>query len=218
MVTNITTFFGRRVAPAVGLLLVLATSAALAQDAALTLETAVRMALARNERALAADAEVKAAEARVMRARSFFMPSLTATGTYTRRPFEVSRKVGDTNIVIQSYNAIAGVAQVNLTLFDSDSIPTLRQATASRSAQRFASAESRRQLSFEVSDAFLATLGTDQVLEASKNRFAYAGQSLEAAKARYAAGLVSVNDVTRAELEYATAEMGVILAFGNFVL
>jgi outer membrane protein TolC len=206
---------GRPAAAVVGVLLALAPSMARAEDASLTLETAVRLALTRNERALAADAEVKAAEARVTRARSFFMPTLTTTGTYTRRPFEVSRKVGDTNIVIQSYNAIAAVAQVNMTLFDAKSLPGLLQANSERDAQRFASAESRRQLSFEVSNAFLASLGTDQVLEASRNRFEYARQSLEAAKARYAAGLVSVNDVTRAELEYATAEMGVIQVKGQ---
>lgn len=206
---------GRPAAAFIGVLLALSPSMARAEDASLTLETAVRLALTRNERALAADAEVKAAEARVTRARSFFMPTLTTTGTYTRRPFEVSRKVGDTNIVIQSYNAIAAVAQVNMTLFDAKSLPGLLQANSERDAQRFASAESRRQLSFEVSNAFLASLGTDQVLEASRNRFEYARQSLEAAKARYAAGLVSVNDVTRAELEYATAEMGVIQVKGQ---
>jgi outer membrane protein TolC len=43
---------------------------------------------------------------------------------------------------------------------------------------------------------------------AAGRRLDYAGKTLEAARARYAAGLVSVNDVTRAELEYATAEMG----------
>ncbi len=206
---------GRPAAAVVGVLLALAPSMARAEDTGLTLEMAVRLALTRNERALAADAEVKAAEARVTRARAFFMPTLTTTGTYTRRPFEVSRKVGDTNIVIQSYNALAAVAQVNMTLFDAKSIPGLLQANSERDAQRFASAESCRQLSFEVSNAFLASLGTDQVLEASRNRFAYARQSLEAAKARYAAGLVSVNDVTRAELEYATAEMGVIQVKGQ---
>lgn len=205
----------RPAAAALGALLTLAAPMARAEDTGLTLETAVRLALTRNERSLAADAEVRAAEARVTRARSYFLPTLNTTGTYTRRPFEVSRKVGDTDIVIQSYNALAGVAQVNLTLFDARSVPALLQATAARSAQRFASAETRRQLSFEVSNAFLATLGTDQVLEASRDRFAYARQSLEAAKARYAAGLVSVNDVTRAELEYATAEMGVIQAKGQ---
>ena len=114
---------GRPAAAVIGVLLALAPSTARAEDASLTLETAVRLALTRNERALAADAEVRAAEARVTRARSFFLPTLTSTGTYTRRPFEVSRKVGDTNIVIQSYNAIAGVAQVNMTLFDATSLP-----------------------------------------------------------------------------------------------
>ncbi len=199
----------------VGVLLALAPSIAHAEDAGLTLETAVRLALTRNERALSADAEIRAAEARAMKARSYFMPTLTTTGTYTRRPYEVKRTVGDTDIVIQSYNALAGVAQVNMTLFDARSLPALLQANSERNAQRFASAESRRQLSFEVGNAFLATLGTDQVLEASRNRFEYARQSLEAAKARYAAGLVSVNDVTRAELEYATAEMGVIQVKGQ---
>jgi len=216
MSKDILSRLSRRPAVAVvGALLAMAPSIARAEDAGLTLETAVRLALTRNERALAADAEIRAAEARVMKARSYFMPTLTTTGTYTRRPYEVKRTVGDTDIIIQSYNALAGVAQVNMTLFDARSLPALLQANSERNAQRFASAESRRQLSFEVGNAFLATLGTDQVLEASRNRFEYARQSLEAAKARYAAGLVSVNDVTRAELEYATAEMGVIQVKGQ---
>lgn len=212
---SLSRMFLRPAATVVGAFLALAPSIALAEDAGLTLDTAVRLALTRNERALAADAQIKAAEARVTRARSYFMPTLSTTGTYTRRPFEVKRTVGDTDIVIQSYNAIGAVAQVNMTLFDARSIPALLQANSERDAQRFASAESLRQLSFEVSNAFLATLGTDQVLEASRNRFEYARQALEAAKARYAAGLVSVNDVTRAELEYATAEMGVIQVKGQ---
>ncbi|MBE3109651.1 MAG: TolC family protein, partial [Acidobacteria bacterium] len=51
--------------------------------------------------------------------------------------------------------------------------------------------------------------------EASNRRLAFARQSLEAAKARYAAGLTSINDVTRAELEYATAEVGVTQVKGQ---
>jgi outer membrane protein TolC len=84
-----------------------------------------------------------------------------------------------------------------------------------RNAEVDAAAESRRQLAFEVSQAFLATLGTAQVQEASNRRLAFARQSLEAAKARYAAGLASINDVTRAELEYATAEVGVTQVKGQ---
>jgi len=185
------------------------------QEDVLTLETAVQMALTRNERSLAAEGRVSAAQARVARARSFFMPIITATGVYTRRPFEVRREFQGSEIVIQSYNAISGVAALNLTLFDSRSIPTLRQARADRTAEQYNSADSKRRLAFEVSSAFLMTLGVDQVLEATKHRYEYARQALDAAKARYSAGLVGVHDVTRAELEYATAEMGITQVQGQ---
>jgi outer membrane protein TolC len=79
----------------------------------------------------------------------------------------------------------------------------------------YASAEAKRQLAFEVGNAYLATLGVDQVLVASEQRYEYAKQSLEAARARYKGGLVGVNDVTRAELEFATAEMGVTQVKGQ---
>jgi outer membrane protein TolC len=180
-----------------------------AQEGKLTLEEAVRTALAKNEQALAADARLSAAEARVARARSFFMPSLNASGAYTRRPEEITRTINDQRIVSQSLNALSGAATLNLTLFDSRSIPGLRQLRSDRNAERLSSAESKRRLAFEVSQAFLSTLNTEQVLEASRRRFEYARQNLASAKARYDAGLVSVNDVTRAELEFATAEMGV---------
>jgi outer membrane protein TolC len=91
----------------------------------------------------------------------------------------------------------------------------LAAVRAQRNADVAAAAEGRRQLAFEVSQAFLATLGTSQVQEASARRFAFARQNLDAAKARFSAGLASVNDVTRAELEYATAEVGVTQVKGQ---
>ncbi len=186
-----------------------------ADEEILTLESAIQMALSRNERAMAADEQVAAAESRVTKARAFFLPSLNITGTYTRRPNEVIRSVGGQQTVVQKYNALAGLMQLNLTIFDSHSLPTLLQAKSARRAENYTASESKRQLAFEVSNAFLTTLSLDQVLEASKHRFDYAKQALEAARARYAAGLVSVNDVTRAELEYATAEMGITQVKGQ---
>ena len=53
------------------------------------------------------------------------------------------------------------------------------------------------------------------MLEASRHRYDFAKQNLEAARARYAAGLVSVNDVTRVELEFATAEVGMTQVQGE---
>lgn len=196
------------------LLLVLASPQLWGGDEILTLESAIKMALARNERALTANQEFSAAEARVARARAYFLPTLNTTGTYTRRPFEVKRTVSETQIVIQKYDALAGVAALNLTIFDARSIPAMRQATSDRNAARYAASETKRQLAFEVSNAYIMALSVDQLVVASHRRFEYAGQALDAARARYAAGLVSVNDVTRAELEHATAEMGITQAKG----
>ena len=186
-----------------------------AQDDVLTLDQAIQMALSRNERAIQAGERVVTAEAALMKARAEFLPSINATGTYTRRPFESIRIIGGQQVISQNYNAFSGNAQVSLTLFDSTSIPMLRQASMEKTSEESAAEDSRRKLAFEVSNAFLMTLSVDQVLEASKHRFEYARQALEAARARFAAGLVSGNDVTRAELEQATSEMGITQMTGQ---
>lgn len=205
----------RRLAAAfIGLIALLAPLAA-AQDDPLTLDEAVKLALERNERAKSTWEEVAVANSRVAQARSFFLPSITSTGTYTRRAYETRRIVGDTEVIIQRFNALSETLTLSQTLFDARSLTSLAAIRAQRDASVAAAAESRRQLAFEVSQAFLATLGTTQVREASARRFTFAGQNLEAAKARFAAGLASVNDVTRAELEYATAEVGLTQVKGQ---
>ena len=206
---------GRRLGGASLALLLFLAPCLTAQNLPLTLDKAVGLALERNERAKSAEQDVAAANARVAQARSFFLPSLTSTGTYSRRPFERTITVGGNEVVIQRLNGLSEAVQLNLTLFDARSLTSLAAVRAQRNADVAAATESRRQLAFEVSQAFLATLGTSQVQEASVRRFAFAGQNLDAAKARFAAGLASVNDVTRAELEYATAEVGVTQVKGQ---
>ena len=181
----------------------------------MTLEKAVALALSRNERSLAGSERLTVAQARVAKARAFFFPQLTGTGTYTRRPFEVSRKIGETNIVIQSYNAFAGSVALNMILFDSQTIPGYRQAKAENSAEMYNVADLRRKLAFEVSTSFLMTLSQEQTAQAARHRLDFAGKNLEAARVRYNAGLVSVNDVTRAELEFASAEQILTQLSGN---
>jgi len=185
------------------------------RDEVLTLEEAIRIALKSNEAALIADEKLEAADARLTQARAFFMPTLTLNAGYTRRPFEVVRIVGNSQITVQNYNALSGSANLSMVLFNSSNIPALQQAKADLRAERLTTAESYRQLAFDVGTAYLATLGVDQLLEASRSRLEFAQQSLDAARARHAAGLVSRNDVTRAELEFATAEMGVTQVQGQ---
>jgi len=181
----------------------------------LSIEEAIRTALAANEEALSADQRLVQADARLSRARAYFLPTINVSSNYTRRPFEVVRNVGGAQAVIQSYNALSGAANLSMILFDAHSIPTLRQAKFDRMADLFGIADAKRSLAFEVGNAYLATLGVDQVLEASRSRLAMAKQTLDAAKARFQAGLVSGNDVTRAELEFTTAEQGLNQAQGQ---
>jgi len=206
----------RRRRAACGLLAAaLFVSRMIADDEVLTLEQAVKMALSGNERAITADQNVEAASARVLKARAFFLPTINVSGTYTRRPFETVRVISGSQIIVQSLNALSGAASLNMTIFDSKSLPTLVQANSDKAAEEFATVDSKRMLAFEVGSAFLATLSVDQVMEASRHRNDFAKQNLDAARARYAAGLVSVNDVTRAELEFATAEVGLTQVQGQ---
>lgn len=186
--------------------LLLASLPAAAQE--LSLERAVQLALERNERALSAGEQLAVTQGLVTQARAYFFPIISFTGNYTRRPNAVERELNGQVITVQSRDALSGYASLSMVLFDPYGIPTYRQASLENRAQRFGSAEAKRQLSFEVASAFLTTLTMDQVYEATGHRLDYAGKTLDAARARYAAGLVSINDVTRAELEYATAEMG----------
>jgi outer membrane protein TolC len=179
------------------------------QDNVLTLESAIQRALERNEQSLAADETYAEYSALVAEARAYFLPQITATGVYTRRPFQVVREFQGSQIAVQRYNALSGSINLNMTLFDPYNIPNYRGARSAQAAQMYASAEAKRQLAFEVGNAYLTALGVDQVLLASEHRYEYAKQSLDAARARYKGGLVGVNDVTRSELEFATAEMGV---------
>ena len=198
----------RSAAASLGLILLLVPLLA-AQDKPLTLEEAVKLAVERNEQSMANRESVNAANARVQSARSYFFPAVTSTSTYTRRAYEVRRLVGESEVIISRYNALSESLGASLVLFDIRSMSGLSAVKAQRNADVAAAAENQRQLAFDVSQAFLATLGVEQLREAAQRRLDYASQNLAAARARNAAGLVSINDVTRAELEYATAEVGV---------
>ena len=179
---------------------------AAANEAGLTLEQAVELALSRNERAGLADATARAADARVAKARSFFFPDLTFSGTYTRRAYESTRQDANGIVAVQKHNAFLGSATLALAIFDARSIPLYRQAAHERDATHFSAAESKRILAFEAADAFLTTLGLHQVSAAADQRLEFARKSLADARARFEAQLVGSNDVTKAELEAATAE------------
>ncbi|HEY0591796.1 MAG TPA: TolC family protein, partial [Thermoanaerobaculia bacterium] len=118
-------------------------------------------------------------------------------------------------VTIQSFNALNGNATLSQTLFDARAFPLLRQARYSFQAAKLASADALRQIGYEAADAFIITLSRERVRAAAERRREFAEASLTDARARFEAGLVSSNDVTRSELELATAERGLAQAGGD---
>ncbi|HYR27823.1 MAG TPA: TolC family protein [Thermoanaerobaculia bacterium] len=175
-----------------------------AQEAPLTLERAVQLAVERNERAAIADTTVEAAEARVGRARTAFLPRVDISGSW-RNDFETD----STDRTLQT------AALLTQPVFDARVFPLYRMARFERDATRFNAADARRLLAFDAAATFLTTLSLEQVLLAAENRRAFAQTNLDDVRARFEAGLVSSNDVTRAELELATAVRGVVQATGD---
>lgn len=186
------------------LFLLLAVSSILsAQDAPLTIERAVELALSRNERAAIADTTVEAAEARVRRARTAFLPRVDLSGTL------------GTDIGNGSERDVAASALLTQPIFDARAFPLYRQQRFERDATRLSATDTKRLLGFDAAVAFLTTLSFEQVLRAAERRSEFAQANLDDVRARFEAGLVSSNDVTRAELELATAVRELAQARGD---
>lgn len=183
-------------------LLLFVASAGSAQET-LTISRAVDLAVERNERAAIAESTVAIAEARLGRSRSIFLPQLSVVGSF-RNDTEADTK-----------RTLSSTALLTQPLFDARAFPLLRQARLERNAARLSADESKRLLGFDAADAFLVAIGLEEVLRAAEHRRDFARTSLEDTSARFEAGLVSSNDVTRAELELATAVRGVAQSAGD---
>jgi outer membrane protein TolC len=174
-----------------------------AQEAPLTIERAVELALTRNERAAIADTTVEAAEARVRRARTAFFPRVDIGGNL------------GTDIGNGSERDLSASALVTQPLFDARVFPLYRQQRFERDAARLSADDSKRVLGFDAAVSFLTTLSFEQVLRAAERRRDFAQTNLDDVSARFEAGLVSSNDVTRADLELATAVRELAQAKGD---
>lgn len=193
----------RAVTRPLALLLLVLSPFVSAQDAPLTIDQAAELAMTRNERAAIAETTVEAAEARLSRSRSLILPRVDITGAY-RNTFEDGTE-----------RLLSTAATVSQPLFDARVFPVIRQFRAERDAARLNATESVRLLGFDAAVAFLTTLSFEQVLLAAGHRREFAQTNLDDVRARFEAGLVSSNDVTRAELELATAVRGMAQAQGD---
>ena len=178
----------------------------------LTLSEALALANRNNELSGIATARIERARALRRQAYSTLLPDLFFDGTYTRRSREVTRTVDDEEIIVQAIDAFSGVATVEADILDVRAFPVARSATRNLEAQENASAEMRRVLAYDVASSFFAVLSAEQLRDAASRRIEVAQATVSDAKTRLEAGLASSNDLTRAELELATAQLALTQA------
>lgn len=189
------------------MVVVLGLALGVAQAAPLTLAEAHSLAQKNNEARALAQARLSRAHAEQRRAWSALIPSLSFQTTYTRRVSEVTRQVGDQNVVLQEANALGGNLSLDWPLFDARAFSGLEAADQGQRAITLEAAELERALAFAVATGFFLVLAEDSLQEAARQRAVAAESTLAEAKARQAAGLAAKNEVTRAELELATAKL-----------
>jgi len=177
------------------------------QEAPLTLADAIALARAGSEVPGVATARVERAEALRRQAVSLLVPSLTLSGTYTRRAREVTRIVDGDEVTVQALDALGAQGVVESTLFDLRAVPLIRAASRSLEAQRLESSELERELAFDVASTFYTVLSAEQLQAAAERRVRVAEATVDEARIRLDAGLANRNDFTRADLELATARL-----------
>ncbi len=173
----------------------------------LTLEQAIELALVGNEVSGVAAARLERAVALRRQAIAQFLPALTITANATRRAREVTRLIDGDEVTVQAIDAYSSQAVAETPLFDLRALPLIRAATVGLEAQTIESQELRRALAFDVADGFYAALSLERLLEAARQRVAVGRQTVDESRLRLEAGLANRNDLTRTELELATAEL-----------
>ena len=172
----------------------------------LTIEQAVNLALANNERSLKAPLRVEAAQGQLERARAAFLPTFTASGTET-----VNAKA-DRN---GRHFTNAETLSVNQPLLNLPAFPLYAQARHQLRSEQWGSIEDRRSVAFDAANAFLNTLASERLLDAAQRRLDRALATQHDTQARVDAQLASTNDATRVSIDTATAESQVNQARGN---
>lgn len=185
----------------------LATWSARAED--LSLETVVKVALTRNERAEIAAQSVVAADAAVVKARVAFLPTVNMAAGETLRPQQLEQ---NGKVTVRDN---AGTASLTLTqsLFNVTSFPLYASAKHSFESARYTEVDQRRQLAFDAARAFFSVIAQQRVLTAAKSRLDLANATLDDTRVRAGAGLTSSNDVTRSEIDRASADQSSIGAY-----
>lgn len=187
----------------------------------LTLEQAVELALRNNPSLRAAEAQVRAAEAGMLRSRSAFLPTVTLSETFSRtdNPLMVFGSKLNQEIVtlsdfdpgvinnpdpLSNYNTRLAVMQPVFS--GGREYLGVRQARYSRDASVQERERARQETVYGVIKAYYGVLLAKEHLKVAEQSLATSRENMRLAEARYRAGAVLQSDYLRAKVQYAEVQ------------
>jgi outer membrane protein TolC len=118
-------------------------------------------------------------------------------------------------VTVTPGNTATGAGTISQPILNASAWPLLRQAERLLDAQRATTDDAKRVLAFDAATAFFAVLTVEQVLQTAQRRADTSKADLADTQARVEAQLNSANDVTRAQLNLASAQQEVATDTGN---
>ena len=167
---------------------------------------AVKQALDHHEDAAIALIRLKQAEARERQVLARLFPQLQARASVVYLPASKSEFADLGTIESESKTITSGAADLSVDLVNLSALADYLSAPDRTEVQKLETQETRRRLAFAVARQFLTVLATEQVKEAAAKRLEVSGLTVEQAEQRLNAGVGRPSDVTRAQLEQASAE------------
>jgi outer membrane protein TolC len=168
----------------------------------LTLDQALKRALARNPDVLVAASEVRRAEALIIQARSSAFPTLLPAGTYTRID-HARRFMGNTALAANQWGA---TAPLTLPLIAPRAWADWAHARDDHRVAQLDAAQVRRQIAIAVANAYLAVIAQQRTLALAKVSRDNAAAHADYTRQRATAGAVSELDDVRAQEQLHTTQ------------
>lgn len=206
---------------ALSVALVFAAVVAGAQTRTLTLEEATKIALERNLNVVQAENNASSTESGVLAAYGRYLPTLSASGSWTRTQME--GPIYTQGVAIPGSNAKQTVgsfsAGVNagLTLFDGfEREANLSRAQATSDATGHTLVRTKQSVVFQVESSYLNVLRQEQLVRVSEENLKRDRRQLERIVESNRVGALSLADVYRQQSQVASDELNLINAQNAF--
>jgi outer membrane protein len=206
------------------ILVVLLASVAGAQPKTLTLQQAIDIALERNLNIRQAENNVKSASAGVLTAYGEYLPTLSASGGWTRTQTEraaSTQLIGGFPLAVPASSATVnnfstGVS-VGYTVFDGfDRESNFNRAVSNSISSEKTAERTRQAIVFQVQASYLTVLRNEQLLKVSEENLKRDQRQLERITESNRVGALSIGDVYRQQSQVAADELNLINAQNTY--